>query len=95
MTNKLITKADVIPATKAKLAANQQDEALLWKGWNEICDAIEARALQARIKPKSFEIHHETETARYAYLLAYCNGKSIVVAKNEGLKSIKLGVDIT
>lgn len=79
---------DLITNVKDKLKAKPEIEVELWDGWNKVCDAIQARALKK--KYKVFELHHENETARKAYLTAFVNDKTIDVAIAEALNSIGL-----
>lgn len=60
-----------------ELAKNPDDYTLMNGGWQQICDEIEKRALAARPRLKSFEVHHATETARKIFLAAYVEKKKL------------------
>jgi hypothetical protein len=67
---------DIAAQAKAKLAVDTARGATLQAAWQIACDKIEAHMLARRPKPRSFEVHHMTETARQAFLEAFCEGKS-------------------
>jgi hypothetical protein len=58
--------------------------------WVRVCDAIEARALKARPLPKAYEVRHETDTARAAFLTAIANGETPRAAEAAAKTRVKL-----
>jgi hypothetical protein len=79
---------NLIESVKARFAKEPATEPALWEGWNRVCDRIHTHALAMRPKPKSFEVHHLTETARKAYLESFVSGTDIAVAESAALASI-------
>ena len=66
--------------TVQKMAADPAVRAEMEKHWNVVCDRVEQHAIKRRPKPKVFEVHHMTETARKAYLTAVAAGDSFDLA---------------
>lgn len=82
--NEAIAKVKGMIASKPALGAE------LTAAWNRVCDRIEERALAKRPKPKSFEVHHETEAARAALMTAIAEGRTVETAELESLNRIGL-----
>ena len=83
-TNEIIAKVREMCAAHPPLADATK------AAWNRVCDKIEARALAKRPKPKSFEVHHETEAARLALLTAVAEGRAPESGEIEALERIGL-----
>lgn len=81
---------EIILKVREMCAADKQVEAAIKAGWNAICDKIEKRALAKRPKPKVFEVHHETEVAKLAYLTAIVEGKTNEVAQGAAEAAVGL-----
>lgn len=75
---------------RGKVAADPGLNAKLAASWNEVCDAIEKRALAARPKPKVFEVHHETQVARAAFLIDVAGDAELDAAKQTALAAVGL-----
>lgn len=58
--------------------------------WDRICTAIEKRALAARPRPKVFEVHHETQVCRAAFLTVIADGGTIEQAETAGFERTQL-----
>lgn len=58
------------------LNADEATRVRALQGWHTLCDEIHKRALATRPLLKSFEVHHSTESARAAYLVAFAEGKT-------------------
>lgn len=76
---------------RKRIAKNPKLEADMRAAWVSVCDEIEARALQAKMKPKVYEVLHEIETARAAFMIAAADGKfDAAKAKQAAFYSVKL-----
>lgn len=82
--NEISDAAKLILAKSAKTA----DDAML--AWGRVCDKIEARALATRPKPRSFEVHHETQVARLAFLTALVAGGDLSTCETAALAAVAL-----
>lgn len=81
---------EVVTKVRELCAASKEAETAIKAGWNVVCDKIEKRALAKRPKPKVFEVHHETEVARLAYLKAIAEGKTPDAAQVVGANAVGL-----
>jgi hypothetical protein len=71
-----------------ELAKTRGEE--MQRGWNLICDAIHPWALAQRPLPRSFEVHHVTETARAQYLKDLVAGASVDAAVTSALARVNV-----
>ena len=69
-----MTNFDVATKAREMCAASPALKEEMQVSWNLICDRIEKRAIERKPKPKSFEVHHECEVARLAFLKAIVEG---------------------
>ena len=58
--------------------------------WSIVSERIKGRALLRRPRPTSYEVHHEVETARNAYLNAVLTNKMPHDATTAALNSVSL-----
>lgn len=68
---------DLESVAKARLAKNAELATAAQDAWQHIWRDIHAHAVARRPKPKSFEVHHETETVRAAFIAALAVGCSL------------------
>lgn len=85
-----MTNNEAVDLVKAKIAANPALEGEIVAAWNSVLDDLEARATKQRPKPKVFEVHHETVTARAALFQALAADLSINESAANARKSIGL-----
>lgn len=57
-----------------ELARDPAKRAAMQAAWNAALDQLEPFYLAMRPKPKSFEVHHMNETARYRFACAIAAG---------------------
>lgn len=81
---------EALSAVKDMIAKDAALQPALTAAWNRVCDAIEARALKARPKPKNFEVRHECEHARATLLSSVASGKTLPAAETDALASVGL-----
>lgn len=81
---------EVVTAVRELCAKRPTLHVEMQSGWGRICDKIEQRALAARPKPKVFEVHHETQTARLVFLTAIVAGRSVEMSEAEALEIVGL-----
>jgi len=82
--------ADISIQARAIVAQNPEIGVEMASGWNRVCDLIEKRALSCRPKPKSFEVRHECEVARKAFLTAIVEGRGVKIAEDESRLAVNL-----
>lgn len=85
-----MTPNQISDAAKLILSKSEKkaDDATL--AWGRVCDKIEARALTTRPKPRSFEVHHETQVARLAFLTALVAGANMSACETAALEAVAL-----
>lgn len=81
---------DIRAAAARRLHADPALNTAVLAAWNRLLDDVEKRALAARPKPKVYEVHHETETARLAFLTKIAEGGSEAEAEAAGRARIGL-----
>jgi hypothetical protein len=81
---------EVVDSARKMLADDPGLAEAVRSAWNRVLNKIEARALAARPKPKSFEVHHETEIARLCFLTAVVEGRSLNSAEDAALQRVGL-----
>lgn len=84
------TPNEIISAVRSKLASDPVLSKQVSAAWAALIDQVEARALKRRPKPRSFEVHHEAETARLAFFTAIVDGKTVPEAEAAAATSINL-----
>lgn len=84
----LSAKDDIAKKAKSFMVSNGLEEAA-GSVWADLEDAIHLRAC-TRKGVKTFEIHHETEVARAAFLRTMSHGKTLAEAREAAAESIKL-----
>lgn len=57
------------------LARDPAKRAAMEAAWNKVVDQLHPYYLAMRPKPKSFEVHHMNETARYRFACALASGR--------------------
>lgn len=61
------------------------------EAWTGVAAKIHFRAIERRPRPKSYEVHHESEVAKEAFFEAMMSGKSPADAAAAALARVSLG----
>ena len=81
-TNEILNRARELAKDPIKQAAMQA-------GWNKVLDQLQPYYLAMRPMPKSFEVHHMNEHARYHFMVAYVNGNEMEVCIDRAVSKVK------
>lgn len=81
---------ETVAVVQSMVAADPALGIAMNAAWNRICDKIEARALARRPKPKVFEVHHDLQVARLAFLEGVVAGCGVDAAEAESLAKVGL-----
>ena len=81
---------DVIDKAIIILAADDDLMDRTTRAWSAVAQKIEERAGKARPAPKVYEVHHETQVARQAFLTAIVSGQTVEEATTAALDRIQI-----
>lgn len=80
--NKIMDKA-------RELAQNPEKKKEMQAGWDKVCDILLPYYKAMKPLPRSFEVHHMNEHARYSFMSAYVNGYSMNECIERAIQKIK------
>lgn len=87
---KTINRYNAIRDQAMAVLGTFEKQAAARTAWNSVNAAIVERANAKRPTPKVFEVHHEVETARKAFLLAVVDGHDMATCENAARAAVKL-----
>ena len=85
-----VTKAeiDAALANMRELARSPAKLAEMTAAWNRACDGLEAHYRTMRPRPRSYEVHHMNEVARYRFASAIAAGHPMEECANLAVAKI-------
>lgn len=85
-----VTKEEINAAlaNMRKLAADPKARAEMQTAWDAACGQLETHYFAMRPKPKSFEVHHMNEVARYRFACAIAAGHPMIECANLAVEKI-------